>query len=123
MRKRITRIFWLTLLSLASRHEMPLGLVLYPIAAATIAFIALSPLLLAFSCWLAWYWLAHGRPPGWLVGVTPRRLRRRLRRRRPRPPRADEAPTAEMPTPAPSPAPTGGSPAHRSDPAGASSRP
>jgi hypothetical protein len=106
MRKRITKtIFWLSLISAASRHDILLGLVLYPIAAATVVVIFLSPFMLAFGCWLVWYRLRHHRLPGWLtperlprwlVGVTPRQMRRRIRRRRPRPPRPDEAPTAEM---------------------------
>jgi hypothetical protein len=107
MRKRISRtIFWLTVLSVASGHNILLGLVLYPIAAATVLIVFLSPFFLAFGAWLLWYRLRHHRLPGWLlperlpawlVGVTPRRLRRRLRRRWPRPPRPHEAPTAEMP--------------------------
>jgi hypothetical protein len=107
MRKRISStIFWLTVLSVASSHNILVGLLLYPIAATAVLFVFLSPFALAFGAWLLWYWLRHHRLPGWLtperlpawlVGVTPRRLRRRLRRRRPRPPRPHEAPTAEMP--------------------------
>ena len=97
-KSRILRtIFWLAFLSAASSHNILLGLVLYPFAAAIVVLIFLSPVILAFAAWMLWYWLRHRRLPDWLVGAIPRRLRRRTRRRWPRAPRHDEAPTQEMP--------------------------
>jgi hypothetical protein len=99
MKKKILRsIFWLALLSAASRdHTIMLGLFLYPIAWAFVLLLALSPVILTFAAWLLWYWLRHRRLPDWLVGAIPRRRRRRTRQRWSRPPRRDEAPTEEMP--------------------------
>ena len=107
MRKRISRtLFRLAVLSVASRHEILLGLGTFVLAVTTVVFVFLSPFILAFGAWLLWYWLAHHqlpgwlspeRLPGWLIGLTPRRMRRRARRRWPRRPQPHQAPTAEMP--------------------------
>jgi hypothetical protein len=106
MRKPVSRIlFWLAILSIASSHELILGLGTFVIAMTFLVLLVLSPFILAFGGWLLWYRVSHGRLPGWftpdrlpgwLVGLTPRRMRRRARRRQPRPPRPNEAPTAEM---------------------------
>jgi hypothetical protein len=98
MKKKVLRsIFWLALVSAASSHNIMLGLVLYPFAAAVVLLIFLSPVIFAFAAWMVWYWLRHHRLPDWLLGAIPRRLRRGTRQRWPRPPRRDEAPTEEMP--------------------------
>jgi hypothetical protein len=98
MKQKVLRtIFWLALVSAASRHDIMLGLVLYPIAAITVLLVFLSPVILAFGAWLLWYRLRHHRLPDWLIGAIPRRLRRHPRRRWPRAPRRHEAPTEEMP--------------------------
>ena len=98
MRKRILRtIFWLTLLSVASSHNILLGFFLYPLALAIVMLIFLSPFILVFGGWMFCYWLRHHRLPDWLAGAIPKRLRHRTRRRWPRPPRHDEAPTEELP--------------------------
>ncbi|HEY3830168.1 MAG TPA: hypothetical protein VGL57_13325 [Solirubrobacteraceae bacterium] len=119
--KRIARtMFWLAFISAASRHDILLGVVLYPIAAVTVVLVAASPVLLAGGLLLAWYWHRHHRLPGWLSrrlparlrGVSPRRMfrqargrlmdvfpghRRRVRRRWPRHPQPWETPTDEFP--------------------------
>jgi hypothetical protein len=97
MKKKVLRlIFWLTLVSAASRHDILLGLFLYPLALAFVVLIFLSPFILVFAGWMLWYWLRHHRLPDWLAGVLPRRLRRRTRRRWPRPPHDRDAPTEEL---------------------------
>ena len=124
MRKRIAKfVLWAALISAASRHDILLGLVLYPLAAVTVVVVFLSPFILAFAAWLAWYRLTRHRMPGWLArripawraGITPRRMRRRGRRRRPRPPAPDETPTAEMPVHTARPA-SAATPAHAAAP-------
>jgi hypothetical protein len=98
MRKRISRtLFWLAVLSVASRHEILLGLGTFVLAVTAVVFVFLSPFILAFGAWLLWYRLRHHRLPAWLIGLTPRRMRRRVRRRWPRRPQPREAATAEMP--------------------------
>ncbi len=124
MLKRTAKaVCWLSIISAASRGDILLGLVLYPIAYAFVVLVNLSPFILAFAAWLTWYRHRHGRLPAWVVrltdrvrrwlsrrmpawlirripawpfGITSRRMRRRARRR-PRPPAPHEAPTAEMP--------------------------
>jgi len=108
--KRIARtIFWLTLISAASQHNILLGLVLYPFAAAVVVGICLSPVLFTAGLGLAWYWRRHRRLPVWLHDRVPSRtrdlfgwrLRSPVRRRWPRPPAPHEAPTEELhPVPA-----------------------
>jgi hypothetical protein len=98
MKKKVLRsIFWLALASAASSHNIMLGLVLYPFAAAIVLLIFVSPVILAFGAWMLWCWLRYHRLPDWLLEAIPRRLRRRTRRRWPRPPSRHEAPTEEMP--------------------------
>jgi hypothetical protein len=75
--KRIARItFWLALISAASRHDILLGIVLYPIAAFTVAAIGTCWLWVPGLLWLAWYHHRHGRLPGWISRRLPARLRR-----------------------------------------------
>jgi hypothetical protein len=119
--KRIARtMFWLAFISAASRHDILLGVVLYPIAAVTVVLVAASPVLLAGGLLLAWYWRRHRRLPGWLSRRLPARLRRAaawrmfrqargrlmdvfpgrarpVRRRWPRHPQSWETPTDEFP--------------------------
>jgi hypothetical protein len=114
--KRIARtMFWLAFISAASRHDILLGVVLYPIAAVTVVLIAASLMLLAGGLLLACYWHRHHRLPGWLSRRLPARLRRRfrqargrlmdvfpghrrpVRRRWPRHPEPWETPTDEFP--------------------------
>lgn len=119
-RSRIARtLFWLSLISAASRGDVLIGFVLYPIAAVFILIAVTWPLLLVGGCLLAWYWHRHHRLPrwisrripagarrkaqrgwltarGWLMDVFPGRLRR-VRRRWPRNPESWETPTDEFP--------------------------
>ena len=119
--KRVARtIFWLAFISAASRHDILLGLVLYPIAAFTVVAIGTCWLWVPGLLWLAWYYRRHHRLPGWLYRRLPARLRRvsarrmlrrargrlmdifpghrrRGRRRWPRHPEPWETPTAEFP--------------------------
>jgi hypothetical protein len=114
-RKRISRaVFWLAILSIASSHEIILGLGTFVLAITAVLIVFLSPFIVAFGAWLVWYrgrhgrlpgwvsrdrlpdWISPARVPGWPVGLTPRRMRRRARRRWPRQPQPHEAPTAEM---------------------------
>jgi len=79
--RRIARtMFWLSLISAASQHELLIGVVLYPLAWFTLLVIGASPLLLLAGCLLAWYWHRHHRLPGWLSRRIPTGLRRRARR-------------------------------------------
>jgi len=118
--KRIARtLFWLSLISAASRGDMLIGVVLYPIAGIYILIAVLWPVLLLGGCLLAWYWHRHHRLPrwisrripagvrrkaqrgwllarGWLMDVFPGHLRR-ARRRWPRHPESWETPTDEFP--------------------------
>lgn len=119
--KRIARtMFWLAFISAASRHDILLGVVLYPIAAFTVLAIGTSWLWMPGLLWLAWYYRRHHRLPGWLSrrlparlrGVSPGRMfrqargrlmdvfpghRRPGRRRWPRHPQPWETPTDEFP--------------------------
>jgi hypothetical protein len=119
--KRIAvTIFWLTIISASARHDMLLGIVLYPLAAFTVLAIGTSWLWVPGLLWLAWYYRRHRRLPGWLHrrlparlrGASPRRkflqvrgrlmdvfpgCRRPVRRRWPRHPETWETPTAEFP--------------------------
>jgi hypothetical protein len=124
--KRIARtVFWLAFISAASRHDILLGVVLYPIAAFTVVAIGTSWLWMPGLLWLAWYYRRHHRLPGWLSRHLPARLRRAsvwrmfrqargrlmdvfpghtrrsVRRRWPRPPASWETPTDEYPALAP----------------------
>jgi len=79
--KRIARaIFWLSLISVAARHDLLVGVVLYLVVTSIVATICVSPALLAGGCLLAWYWYRHHRLPGWLSRRVPRRLRAGVRR-------------------------------------------
>ncbi len=113
-------IFWLTIISASARHDMLLGIVLYPIAAFIIVAIGTSWLWVPGLLWLAWFYRRHHRLPHWLSrrlpafvrGAAPRRIfrqargrlmdvfpgcRRPVRRRWPRHPEVWETPTAEFP--------------------------
>jgi hypothetical protein len=119
--KRIARImFWLAFVSAASRHDILLGVVLYPIAALTVVAIGTCWLWMPGLLWLAWYYRRHHQLPSWLSRRLPVRLRRasvrrmfrqargrlmdvfpghrrRVRRRWPRHPQPQETPTDEFP--------------------------